>query len=369
MTRPVSTQVAVIGGGVIGAACARAAAARGLATTLFEPGPLPAAASSASAGLLAAQIEITDDQFYPLAIRGRDSYASLAPILKDSTGIDIGFETLGIASLALDEPGARILEEQVALQRQAGLRCDWLTETDVQERWPGLTPDCRGALFAPEDGALDPPALTSALLADAKRLGVTVAHDKIGQIDVDNGRATGVRAGSRTIPCEHVVVAAGAWSPELRGLPRRLPIEPMRGQMIATRWPSKLPRGVFYHGHGYILPRGTEAIAGSTMEQVGFDSQTTAEGLAHIRRIASAICPAFADLPEVRSWAGLRPVTPDGLPIIGPDPTVQGLWYATGHGRNGILLAALTGEVIGEFLATGTSSADLTRLVVDRFDH
>lgn len=368
MSRPVSSQVAVIGGGVIGAACARAAAARGLKTTLFEPGPLPAAASSASAGLLAAQIEIADDQFYPLAIRGRDLYAALAPELKDSTGIDIGFESLGIASLALDEAGARILEAQVALQRQAGLRCDWLTATDVQERWPGLTAECQGALFSPEDGALDPPALTSALLADAKRKGVVVKHDKIAQVDIDGGRVTGVRAGSRTIACEHVVVAAGAWSPELRGLPRRLPIEPMRGQMIATRWPANLPRGVFYHGHGYILPRGTEAIAGSTMEQVGFDSQTTAEGLAHIRRIATTICPAFAKLPDIRSWAGLRPVTPDSLPIVGPDPGVQGLWYATGHGRNGILLAGLTGEVIGELLATGSSSADLTRLSVERFD-
>ena len=367
MTPPVSTQVAVIGGGVIGAACARAAAARGLRTTLFEPGPLPAAASSASAGLLAAQIEIADDQFYPLAIRGRDLYATLAPALKDSTGIDICFQAIGIASLALDEPGAQILEEQVAMQRQAGLRCDWLTPTDVLERWPGLASTCQGALFAPEDGALDPQALTGALLADARRLGAAVTHDAVRQVDISGGRTTAIRTARETVPCEHVVMAAGVWSPEVAGLPRRLPVEPMRGQMLATAWPTALPRGVFYHGHGYIVPRGNEAIAGSTMEQVGFASQTTAEGLAQIRRVVTAICPSFRDLPAARTWAGLRPVTPDSLPILGPDPDVQGLWYATGHGRNGILLAALTGDIIAELLQSGSSTVDLSPFSVGRF--
>jgi len=367
MTPPVSAQVTVVGGGVIGAACARATAARGLTTLLCEPGPLPAAASAASAGLLAAQIETSDEQFTPLAIRGRDLYATLASELKDSTGTDVAFQAIGIASLALDEQEAQALEAQVAWQRQAGLRCDWLTAADVRERWPGLTPACQGALFASEDGALDPQALTGALLADAKRRGATILHEAVRRIDITDSRITGVHTGNRTIRCEHAVIAAGVWSPELAGLPRRLPVEPMRGQMIATAWPGALARGVFYHGHGYIVPRGAEAIAGSTMEQAGFSPQTTAAGLAHIQLMASTICPSFAELVPARSWAGLRPVTPDGRPILGPDPDVQGLWYATGHGRNGILLAGLTGDLTAELIATGSASADLSAFSVKRF--
>ncbi|HEY6224060.1 MAG TPA: FAD-dependent oxidoreductase, partial [Gemmatimonadales bacterium] len=176
------SDIAVVGGGVIGAACARAAAERSLHVTLFAPGPDPAAASAASAGLLAAQIESGDERLLPLAVRGRDHYQTLAAALKDTTGTDIGWQPIGIATLAFDEAQAKALFELVAEQRQAGLRCDWLERADLDERWPGLAPAARGALYAPEDGCLDPAALTSALLADARRLGVHVSTEPVQRI-------------------------------------------------------------------------------------------------------------------------------------------------------------------------------------------
>ena len=166
-----TADVAVIGGGAIGAACARAAALRGLAVAIFEPGPDPAAASPASAGMLAPQIEPADDALVALSVRARDLYEPLAPALRETTGIDIGFWRSGIAAVAFDEPDAVRLKEDVARQRQAGLRCDWLEADEVRERWPGAAPECHGALFAPEDGALDPQGLTRACLSDARRLG------------------------------------------------------------------------------------------------------------------------------------------------------------------------------------------------------
>ena len=147
-----TADVAIIGGGAIGAACARAAALRGLTVAIFEPGPAPAAASPASAGMLAPQIEPADDTLVSLSVRARDLYEPLAPALRDTTGIDIGFWRSGIAAVAFDEPAAARLKEEVGRQRQAGLRCDWLEVDDVRERWPGAAPDCQGALFAPEDG-------------------------------------------------------------------------------------------------------------------------------------------------------------------------------------------------------------------------
>jgi glycine oxidase len=362
-----STQVAIVGGGVIGACCARAAAQRGLEVTLFAPGPDPRAASSASAGMLAAQIEPADMALLPLAVRSRDLYESLASELKDSTGIDIGFQPIGIATVAFEEDRAAALIDVVADQRQAGLRCDWLEATELHERWPGVAPQAVGALFAPEDGALDPTALVRALLADVRQRGVVVEPEPVSGVSTAGGRVMGVTTASSSRPAEQVVIAAGAWSPSLVGLPRHLPIEPVRGQLLATAWPESLPPMILYHGHKYILQRQTEAILGSTMERVGFDSGTTPEGLADIRRIGEQLCPALAHARQRRAWAGLRPVTPDGRPILGPDPDLTGLWYATGHGRNGILLAAITGEIIADLMTSGRTEHEITPLAVSRF--
>lgn len=361
------SDIAVVGGGVIGAACARAAAQRGLQVTLFAPGPDPAAASRASAGLLAAQIESGDERLLPLAVRGRDLYQELAASLKDTTGVDIGFQSIGIATFAFDETQEATLWDLVAEQRQAGLRCDWLDRADLDERWPGVAPAARGALYAPEDGCLDPTALTAALLADARRLGVRVSSEPVERVLMASGRVMGVASGSTSTPTSHVVIAAGAWSPRIGGLPRVLPVEPVRGQIVAIDWPAGFPAAVFYHGHGYLLPRGSEAILGSTMERAGFDARTTEAGVAEIRNATARLCPPIAQAPVRRSWAGLRPVTPDGLPLLGADPDVGGLWYATGHGRNGILLAGITGEVIGDLLSTGTTDVDIGELSIDRF--
>lgn len=360
--------MAVVGGGVIGAACARAAAQRGLRVALFAPGPDPAAASAASAGMLAAQIEPTDAALLPLAVRGRDLYEDLAMQLKDTTGLDIGFQHTGILTVAYEDAEVATLFDRVALQRQAGLRCDWVDAVELRERWPGIAPGARGALFATEDGCLDPGMLTQALLADGRRLGVTVQDGTVGRVSIAAGRVTSLTVGRSRIPVEHVVIAAGVWSARIGGLPRVVPVEPVRGQMVATAWPVGVPAAVVYHGEGYLLPRGNEAILGSTMERVGFNARNTAAGVAQIRRAAARLCPALSALHAHRAWAGLRPVTPDARPIIGADPDVAGLWYATGHGRNGILLAAITGEILGDLLSTGQTDIDISQLTIARFE-
>ena len=361
-----SCEVIVVGGGVIGAACARAAALQGLRVALCEPGPDPAAASPASAGMLAAQIEPTDEWLRGLGVRGRDRYEALAPALRETTGLDIGFWREGIASVAFDDTSAERLRDAVAQQRQAGLRCDWLDADEVAERFPGVAPGCRGALFAPEDGAVDAPALTRALLADARRLGVTVLPERVARVVTAGGRATGVALADGTIGAAHVVIAAGAWSPRIAGLPRPLPVEPVRGQMAAAPWPAEMPPAILYCDHGYVLARGAEALMGSTMERAGFDGRVTEAGIAQIVSGAARLLPALGTTPPIRTWAGLRPVTPDGRPILGADPLVSGLWYATGHGRNGILLAALTGDVIGDLLTQGETDVDIAALAPPR---
>lgn len=359
--------VAVVGAGVVGAACARAAARHGLRVAVFEPGPTPGAASPASAGMLAAQIEPMDETLLGLSVRARDHYAELAPTLQDTTGIDIRFWRAGIAAVALDDGGAQALREHAVRQRQAGLHTAWLEPNEVTERWPGVNPDCRGAFLSPDDGALDPAALTQALLADARRLGAELRTRRVDGLLRNGGRVTGLSCAGMRVLSNHVVVAAGAWTPLLPGLPRPLPVEPVRGQMAATPWPADTPPAIIYHAHSYVLARGTTAVLGSTMERVGFDPAVTNEGLAQIFRSTVDLFPALASLPVQRMWAGLRPVTPDGAPIVGRDPELEGLWYATGHGRNGVLLAALTGDIVGHWLAGEPSDIDVSSWAVERF--
>src|SRR5213078_244402 len=333
------------GGGAVGAACARAAAARGLQVAIFEPGPDPAAASPASAGMLAAQIEPTEDALVGLSVRARDLYEPLAPALGETTGIDIGFWRAGIAAVAFDDAAADRLKEDVARQRQAGLRCDWLEADEVRERWPGAAPDCLGA---------------------ARRLGAALHPEHVTLVETGNGRARGVVTRAGKTAAEHVVLAAGVWTPQIAGLPRPLPVEPVRGQMAATAWPAETPAAILYHDRGYVLARGGDAVLGTTMEHAGFDCRVTNEGLAQIFRGAVRLLPALLNHSVQRMWAGLRPVTGDGRPIVGPDPDVERLWYAAGHGRNGILLAALTGEIIADLVTKGETDVDISALSVNR---
>jgi glycine oxidase len=225
-----------------------------------------------------------------------------------------------------------------------------------------------GALWAPLDGALDPVHLVEALLADAQRLGTTVVTDRVRKLDVERGVVRGVHGETERYLAPHVVVAAGAWSPLIEGVPRRLPVQPVRGQMAALQWPQGIRPAIVYQKDSYILARGGEAILGSTMEYVGFRPEVTSQGLAQIFSATLTLCPGLVRAKLRRSWAGLRPVTPDGAPIIGPEPEVQGLWYATGHGRNGILLAGLTGRLIAQMVTGDEATEAMPRLRAERFE-
>ena len=164
-----------------------------------------------------------------------------------------------------------------------------------------------------------------------------------------------------------VIIAAGAWSGLIDGLPRSLPVRPVRGQMAAVPWPEGVNRAILYHRDAYILARGKEAILGSTMEYAGVHPEVTADGLARILSATMTLCPGLIRAKVRRSWAGLRPVMPDGLPVIGREPDVPGLWYATGHGRNGILLAGLTGVIMARLINGQEPSQDLGPFAPGRF--
>jgi glycine oxidase len=358
--------VIVVGGGPVGAAATRELAEAGRKVLLIEPGDDRGEGWRAAAGMLAAQAGThSEDPLFEMGIAGRERYAELAPILKERTGIDIGFWQEGIARVAADEPDAASLRSQVAWQRQQGHVADWFDAGEVKTRWPWIGAS-HGALWASRDGAVHPARLVEALTKDAERLGAVVVRDRVTSVDRRGDRVIGV-IGQQSYAAPEVVLAAGAWSREIAGLPRPLSVEPIRGQMAALAWPAGIPKAIVIGKGAYLCARNGEAVVGSTMEHAGFSHEVTAAGLAEIFTGVSAICPALARGEVVRTWAGLRPVTPDGLPIIGREPKLQGLWYAAGHGRNGILLAGATAVILARLLAGENEIEALAQLSPERF--
>ncbi len=363
----VNPDVLIIGGGAIGAACARALAAAGRAVLVVEPSEPTGQAWQAAGGLLAAQIEAGPaDPLLQFALAGRAWYAEHHFELEAAAGMALDLDVGGIAALAPGAEDEARLRARAAWQIEHGLRCEWLAAEHVAAVWPWLRP-VRGALRAPQDGMLDPVRLVDALAADGRRRGVRWADDRIQTLEVSHGRVLGARGRDR-YSAGMVLVAAGAWTGRIAGLPRPISVEPVRGQMLAYRRPAELVAEVAIYGYGhYLLTRRREVIIGSTMEHAGFDPATTPEGIARLRAAAERLCPPLAGTEPTRSWAGLRPGTPDGLPIIGAEPRVEGLWYATGHGRNGILLAGITGEVIARLVAGDVLTDDVSGFRPERF--
>ena len=349
MTAP---DVIVVGGGIVGAAVARALAMAEVSVEIVDSSAEVGLATPASAGMLAPLVEAHEsDALLGFAVRGRDLYRDLAQGLADGAGVDIGLWLDGVIKLACTEAEETAGRSLVASHRQQGLNAEWLSAGEVRERCPGIKSDVRGGLLAPEDGAVEPLAVLEGLLVTATQRGARVTRgEQVLAVEASDGRVTGIRTAKGQRPAGAVVIAAGSWSGRIGGLPRPLSVEPVRGQMLAYAWPADEPGAIVFGGGGYVLRRGAEALVGATMEFAGFDAATTEPGRSHLAEVAARLYPALRDAPIQRTWAGLRPCTPDGKPIIGQDAVYPNLWYATGHGRNGVLLAPITGEVVAHLI-------------------
>jgi glycine oxidase len=350
-----TADVIVVGAGLIGLACAVAAADRGHNVLLFVD-TRRGEASPAAAGMLAPSVERASGAAHAFAVAARDMYPDYVAALHERTGVAVPLNTLGIIQVELDEASA----ERARADLPDGAR--WLDRAALAALEPALA-HAAGAAFHARDGAVNNLVLMRALKhLVARHPRVRVTNDVAAELSFD---ATGYGAGIsvRTERGERhatgqVVLAGGAWSPLLDGLPRSIPITPVRGQMLSVAG-SPL-RHVVYGPAGYVVPRGDgRTLIGATMEHVGFDADTTAEGIQRVRAAGAAICPPLGAARMLNAWAGLRPMSPDGLPIIGRDPERPGLVYACGHSRNGVLMAPLTGARVAALLA-GTPDAAAT---------
>ena len=354
-----SSGVVVIGGGVIGLSVAWRAAQRGHAVCVLERGELGAGTSRVAAGMLAPVTEADAGELalLELGLRSARAWPAFADELAAASGADPGLHRCGTLVVARDGDEAAALQRELALRVDLGLDVERILPSAARRLEPALAPTLRLALAIPGDHAADPRALLRALTEAARRAGAQLRTGaEVRSIRVEDGRVAGVElARGELVSSGRVVVAAGAWSGAIGGLPAGagVPLRPVKGQILRLRdpqGPGLLERIVRFEG-GYLVPRGDgRYVLGATMEERGFDTTVTAGALYELLRDAGELVPGVHELIVEEAAAGLRPATPDNAPALGAAADVEGLVWATGHHRSGILLAPVTADIVAGVL-------------------
>ncbi|MCC7383622.1 MAG: glycine oxidase ThiO [Deltaproteobacteria bacterium] len=353
--------VVVVGAGIQGCGVALRLAQAGRAVAVLERSVPGAEASSAAGGILSPGVEAAEPgPFYALCRASLALYADFAKELERLSGLGVGFRAGGTLEVALDDRIAQLLAARAAKLERAGLPVEVLDGDAARRLEPGLSPQCRGALWFSDEASVDPRLLSRALHIAASKAGARFVRGHVQGVAADRDQVIGVDHELGRIETGAVVIAAGAWTTQVRGhgLPAGA-VRPVRGQIAVLDTRPPLLERVVFSEKGYLVPRPDGRIlAGSTMEEAGFEKAVTAEGLRHLMGLAIEIAPGLAPAPVVETWSNFRPATPDGEPILGPGP-IPGLYYATGHYRNGILLAPITALLVAEAVLGETPRLDL----------
>jgi glycine oxidase len=365
--------VIVIGGGAIGLAIARELASRKLSVLVIERDAPGQGASRAAAGMLAPQSEATSPgPFFDLTMASLAMYDAWAASLREETGVDPEFSRSGALCLAAAAEDLEKLERSFQWQRGEGFALETLTATEVLKLEPNITMPVAGALWLPNEQQVTPRRLTRALGESCVARDVEIrAGQRVDAILTSAGRAEGVSVAGARIHAGQVIVASGVWSPEIAGLDPAIPVQPRKGQILSLAMPDGLFSHMLRWAHAYAVPRpatggGGELIVGATNEDAGFDRRLTPAGVGGLLTEAQRLSARTAACPIVEMWTGLRPATPDEWPIIGPS-NIEGLLYATGHYRNGILLAPITASIVAALVTRGKPPLPLEPFSPSRF--
>lgn len=359
LTEKRSFDAVFVGGGVVGLACAWRAAQRGARVAVLERGEPPAGATRVAAGMLApvGELAFGEPQLLELTLAAARLYPDFVAELEAASGEPTGYERLGALHVALDRDEAAELRRVHELQRSLGLEAEWLPPRRCRDLEPGLTPSFAGGVHAPGEAAVDPRALAGALLAALAGAGAEVRTGaEVVEGIFEGERLAGVRTGAgEELRAGAVVLATGAWSGRTGWLPEeaRPAVRPVKGQILELRSSDGAPpcSRILASERIYLVPRPDgRLVAGATVEERGFDTAVTAGGVHELLREAYRLLPEVAEMELLDAMASLRPGTPDNLPVVGPG-AIDGLLLATGHFRNGILLAPLAAETIAAQLA------------------
>jgi glycine oxidase len=364
-----SFDVAVAGGGLIGGAVALELAQAGLSVALFEKGQPGREASWASAGILSPAPETPG--MIPMVPLGKASmalYPGFAANVEEISGQSVGLRSFGTLDALFSRDATRDLSTLIALHHGLGLKAEPLRPEEARELEPALSPDVEAAALRPDEASIDNRALTQAVLRAAQERGAQIFPDHaVEAVWREGGRCAGLKLREQNVPAKWTIIAAGCFSANIDGVAAYAPVRPAKGQMVSLRADELKIERVLWSEKVYVVPRNDGRIlAGATVEYVGFDKHVTAGSVHKILSAAIELAPGLANARIEETWAGLRPDSPDHLPILGPTD-LDGLLIAAGHFRSGVLLTPITARLLREWITEQRVSVDWDRLNPMRF--
>jgi glycine oxidase len=364
-----SFDVVIAGAGLIGSSIAFELAQAGLKVAVFDRAEPGREASWASAGILSPAPESPAlISMVPLAKASMNLYPALVANVEEISGENVGYRAKGTIDVFFNKEAIADLSTLIALHHGMGLKAEPLRPEDARELEPSLSPELEAAALRPDEASVDNRAFTHTMLSAAKKSGAEVfAGSSVTGIVKQGNRCVGLKLGNETVSAKWTVIAAGCFSAEIEGVKEFAPVRPAKGQMVSLRADGLKIDRVIWGEKIYIVPRNDGRIlAGATVEYVGFDKHVTAGGIEKILSAAIEVIPEFANARIEETWAGLRPDSPDHLPILGP-PDIDGLMIATGHFRSGVLLTPITARLVRQWITERSVELDWERLSPMRF--
>ena len=370
----VRPKTVIIGAGVIGMGIAWRLAQADRSVTVYDRAEAGHGASWAAAGMLAAAVETEpgEEELLTLTLESQRMWRGFARELKAASGISVEYRDEGTIVLALTRDDAEHLRHTYDFQKSLGLELQWLSGAEARRREPHLRPGIPAAVFSPRDHQVENRRLAQGLGEAARRAGVVLReHLAVREVEIAGGRVHAVVTDHGRDPADVVILAAGAWSREIAGIPSAYlpPVRPIKGQMLALRMDPSAPllRHVIWAPRSYLVPRQDgRLVIGATVEERGFDDKLTAGGLLALLEGAWRAVPTIEELPIAETWVGFRPGSRDDAPMLGPSG-IDGLVIATGHHRNGILLTPLTVDTISAYVLTGRLPEIVEPFTPERF--
>jgi glycine oxidase len=371
---PSAVDVAIVGAGVCGLAVGWRLAGCGLKVAVFERDRAGAGASHAATGMLAAAAEVEpgEDDLLPLLLESQRLWPAFRDEVEAASGLSVDYREDGVLVVALGREEVDRLRFRYDLQQRLGLVTEWLGSGEARRREPGLRASVSAAIFCPGDHQVEARLLVAALAkAYLAAGGVLIEDCPVEGLETAGGRVAGVVTGQGSCRAATVVLAAGAWSAELPGLPAEavLPVRPLKGQSLALRMPTGAPMvsRMVWTEQIYLAPKSDgRLIVGATVEERGFDASLTAGGVYALLDGARRALPGIEELAIDEIWCGFRPSSRDDAPILG-ETALPGLLAATGHHRNGILLAPVTAQAIADLVQGGAMRGAAARFTAARF--
>ncbi|WP_404406365.1 glycine oxidase ThiO [Jeotgalibacillus malaysiensis] len=360
----------VVGGGVIGGAIAFNLSKRGMKVLLLEKDRLAGKASGAAAGMLGAQAELDGESpLFQLARTSRALFGNLADELKMTSGVEIELVEKGMLRLALTERDLQEHQRISKIHKQNGETAELLTGKEARKREPALSNEVIGAMYLEKDGQVSAPQLSLGFLKSASALGCVIKEGlEVYSLHFSNGKITGVTTNKGDFMSSNVVVTGGAWSEKLltkTGL--QLNMYPVKGECFSVRTEAPLLTSTIFTPGCYLVPKKDgRIIVGATVLPNTFNQKVTLEGIFSLMENARKLVPSISQGEWEKAWTGIRPQTADGLPYLDEHPDYKGLFIATGHFRNGILLSPITGEVMADLIEGKSPAVDLSSFRLDR---